>query len=143
MDQCWYQAVCFHPLTYVHRTSTFNLPERTPYVSLSANRDALHPEGSPVMNSPKRQARTAGVLYLLVGLFGAFAQAFVYPKMYVPGDAAATAGNLVANAGLVRLGVVFDLVNETAFVFMALTLYSSVSYTHLRAHDTDSYLVCR
>ena len=75
------------------------------------------------MNSPKRLARTAGVLYLLVGLFGAFAQAFVYPKMYVPGDAAATAGNLVANAGLVRLGIVSDLVNETAFVFMALTLY--------------------
>jgi|SRR5664279_3571467 Domain of unknown function (DUF4386) len=75
------------------------------------------------MNSPKRLARTAGVLYLLVGLFGAFAQAFVYPKMYVPGDAAATAGNLVANVGLVRLGVVSDLVNQTAFVFLALTLY--------------------
>ena len=74
------------------------------------------------MTSPKRLARTAGVLYLVVGLFGAFAQAFVYPKMYVPGDAAATVGNLVANVGLVRLGVVSDLVNQTAFVFLALTL---------------------
>ena len=41
--------------------------------------------------SPKRLARIAGVLYLLVGIFGGFAQGFVYPKIYVAGDAAATA----------------------------------------------------
>src|SRR5947199_9555309 len=32
--------------------------------------------------SPKRLARIAGVLYLLVGLFGGFAEGFVGPKMY-------------------------------------------------------------
>jgi len=75
------------------------------------------------MTSPKRLARIAGVLYLLVGIFGGFAEGYVYPKMYVAGDAAATAGNVVANRGLVRLGVVADLVDQTLFVFLALTLY--------------------
>jgi hypothetical protein len=73
--------------------------------------------------SPKRLARIAGVLYLLVGIFGGFAEGFVDPKMYVAGDAAATAGNVVANAGLVRLGVVAHLLDGTFFVFLAMALY--------------------
>jgi len=75
------------------------------------------------MSSPKRLARIAGVLYLLVGIFGGFAEGFVDPKMYVAGNAAATAGNLVSNAGLVRMGVVSHLLDGTFFVFLALTLY--------------------
>ena len=82
------------------------------------------------MNSPKRLARIAGLLYLLVGIFGGFAQGFVEPKMYVPGDAAATTANVVANAGLVRLGVVADLVNQTIFVFLALTLFILFTQVH-------------
>jgi len=79
--------------------------------------------GQVAVTSPKRLARIAGVLYLLVGIFGGFAQGFVYPKMYVAGDAAATAGNLIANAGLVRLGVVADFFDNTIWVFLALILY--------------------
>jgi Domain of unknown function (DUF4386) len=82
------------------------------------------------MNSPKRLARIAGVLYLLVGIFGGFAEGYVEPKMYVPGDAAGTAGNVVANAGLVRLGVVSDLLDQTVFVFLALTLYILLKHVH-------------
>jgi len=82
------------------------------------------------MNSPKRLARIAGVLYLLVGIFGGFALGYVQPKMYVAGDAAATTGNVVANAGLLRLGVVSDLVNQTIFVFLALTLYVLLQHVH-------------
>ena len=81
-------------------------------------------------NAPKHLARIAGVLYLLVGIFGGFAQGFVQPKMYVPGDAAATTANVVANAGLVRLGVVSDLVGQTIFVFLALTLYTLFHHVH-------------
>ncbi len=80
-------------------------------------------EGERTPSSPKRLARIAGVLYLLVGIFGGFAEGFVEPKVYVAGDAAATAGNVVANAGLVRLGVVSDLADQTVFIFLALTLY--------------------
>lgn len=75
------------------------------------------------MNSPKRLARIAGVLYLLVAICGGFAEGFVYPKLYIAGDASATAANLMANPGLARLGVVADLLDQTFFVFLALSLY--------------------
>jgi hypothetical protein len=54
-------------------------------------------EGESTVNSPKRLARIAGILYLLVGIFGGFAQGFVEPKMYVAGNAATTAGNVIVN----------------------------------------------
>ena len=79
--------------------------------------------GRIAMTSPKRLARIAGVLYLLVGIFGGFAEGFVYPKIYVAGDAAATTGNLVANSGLVRMGVVADFFDNVIWVFLALILY--------------------
>jgi hypothetical protein len=75
------------------------------------------------MNANKKTARIAGVLYLLVGIFGGFAEGYVEPKMYVAGNAAATAGNVIANAGLVRMGVVSDLLDQTFFIFLALVLY--------------------
>lgn len=64
---------------------------------------------NPSRNRSKRGVRIAGRLYLLVGLVGGVAQGFVYPQVYVAGDAATTAGNSLANAGLVRIGVVTDL----------------------------------
>ena len=82
------------------------------------------------MTSPKPLARIAGVLYLLVGIFGGFAEGYVEPKMYVAGNAAATAGNVVANSGLVRLGVVADLLDGAVFVFLALTLYILLKHVH-------------
>src|SRR5713226_6722350 len=89
------------------------------------------PVGSQIaMASPKRLARVAGVLYLLVGIFGGFAQGFVYPKVYVAGDAATTAANLIANAGLVRLGVVADFFDNTIWVFLALVLYRLLKHVN-------------
>ena len=76
------------------------------------------------MNPNKKTARIAGLLYLLVGIFGGFAEGFVEPKMYVVGNAVATVANVVSNAGLVRLGVVSDLLDQTFFVFLALVLYT-------------------
>lgn len=72
----------------------------------------------------------AGVFYLLVGIFGGFAEGFVDPKMFVAGDAAATAGNVVANSGLVRIGVVAHLLDGTFFVLTALTLYVLLEHVH-------------
>jgi hypothetical protein len=79
-------------------------------------------QGSTVSN-PKRLARIAGLLYLAVGILGAFAFAGVYSAMYVAGDAAATASKLAANAGLVKIGLAGDLIQVTIWVFLALTLY--------------------
>jgi hypothetical protein len=84
-------------------------------------------------SSPKRLARFAGILYLLVGIFGGFAQGFVYPKIYVAGDAVATAANLVANAGLVRLGVVADFFDNVTWVFLALILYRLLKHVNKSA----------
>jgi len=82
------------------------------------------------VKSPKRLARTAGILYLPVGIFGGFAEGFVDPKMYVAGNAAATAGNVIANTGLVRMGVVAHLLDGTFFVFTAMALYTLLHHVN-------------
>ena len=53
--------------------------------------------------------------------------------MYVAGNAAATAGNVVANAGLLRMGVVADLLDGAFFVFTALALYMLLKDVHKSA----------
>jgi hypothetical protein len=73
--------------------------------------------------SSRRLAQIAGVLYLIVGIFSGFAFGYVLPKLYAAGDATTTAANVVANPGLLRLGVVADLVQATVMVFLAMTLY--------------------
>jgi hypothetical protein len=82
------------------------------------------------MNPNKKTARIAGLLYLLVGIFGGFAEGFVDPKIYVSDNAAATAGNVVANSGLVRVGVVSHLLDGTFFVFLAMLLYSLLEHVN-------------
>jgi len=89
--------------------------------------------GQIALTSPKRLARLAGVLYLLVGIFGGFAQGFVYPKIYVAGDAATTAANLIANSGLVRLGVVADFFDNVIWVFLGLTLFGLLKHVNKNA----------
>lgn len=86
-----------------------------------------------MLDSPKRIARIAGVSYLLVAIFGGFAEGFVDPKMYVAGDAAATAANVVGNAGLVRIGVVAHLVDAVFFLLTAIALYVLLNHVHKNA----------
>lgn len=110
-----------------------HIPRQRELRVLTSDRGSLvadHTEGGTIMNSPKRLARIGGVLYLLVGIFGGFAEGFVDPKMYVSGNAAATAGNVVANSGLVRMGVVAHLLDGTFFVFLAMTLYILLQHVH-------------
>lgn len=73
--------------------------------------------------SPKRLARIAGIFYLLVAIFGGFAEGFGDPMMYVAGNAAATAANVIADPGLVRVIVVAHLVNAIFFVLTAMAFY--------------------
>jgi uncharacterized protein DUF4386 len=74
-----------------------------------------------------RLARMAGLLYLVVAIFGGFAQA-VRVKVYEPANAAATAANIVANATLVRLSFVADLVQALVWLVLALTLYRLLAH---------------
>jgi hypothetical protein len=85
------------------------------------------------MSSPKHLARIAGLLYLIVGIFGGFAYGYVIAKVYAPGDAATTAANVLANSGLVRIGVIADLFQATVFVFLAMTLYLLLNHVHKNA----------
>jgi len=82
------------------------------------------------MNATKKTARIAGILYLLVGIFGGFAEGYVDPAMYVAGNVAGTASNLVANSTLVRMGVVAHLLDGTCFVFLAMVLYNLLQHVH-------------
>ena len=68
-------------------------------------------------------ARTAGLLYLMVILFGVFAELYVRSGLVVPGDAAETARNIRAHRELFRLGFVSDLLMQASFFFLALALY--------------------
>ncbi|WP_354576605.1 DUF4386 domain-containing protein [Frigoribacterium sp. UYMn621] len=70
------------------------------------------------------------MLYLFLGVFGGFAQGFLYPKLYVAGDAVATTANLTANSELARFGIVADLLGQTFFVLLALTLYVLLKNVH-------------
>ena len=99
-------------------------------ISAPPSHQTLVGTGARSVTSPKRLARIAGVLYLFVAIFGGFAEGFVDPKMYVAGNAAAAAGNVVANAGLVRLGVVAHLLDATFFIFLALTIYILLQHVH-------------
>ncbi len=81
------------------------------------------------MKALKRIARIAGVLYLIVAIFAAFPYS-VFNGLYIAGDAAATAANVVAKAGVVRIAVVFDFVMVTAWVFLALALYRLLRHVH-------------
>jgi hypothetical protein len=76
--------------------------------------------GTPA--SPVRLAKVAGLLYLVVAIFGGFAQG-VRMQVYQPGDAAATTANLVAHAALVRLSFVADLVQALVWLVMGVILY--------------------
>src|ERR1044071_10247858 len=82
------------------------------------------------ISSPKRLARISGIFYLLVGITGGFAEGFVDPKLYVAGNAAATAGNVLANVQLVRMSVVSHLVDAVFFVLTAMALYILLEHVH-------------
>lgn len=82
-----------------------------------------------MLHTPVQLARTAGFFYLIVAICGGFAQ-IVREQVYVPGDATATTGNVMANAGLVRLSFVADLVAATAMLAVVLTLYQLLRHVN-------------
>jgi hypothetical protein len=73
--------------------------------------------------SQRKAARVAGLLYLLLMVTGLFAEVYVRSKLIVPGDAAATAHNIMASGRLFRLGIACDLITFTGTVALVVTLY--------------------
>ncbi|WP_157248113.1 DUF4386 domain-containing protein [Nonomuraea typhae] len=77
----------------------------------------------------KSLARLTGALYLVVAILGGFAQLYVRARVFVPGDAARTAENVVAQATMFRLGFLADLVQVTCFLGVALLLHHILRQT--------------
>ena len=79
------------------------------------------------LSSPRRTARVAGLLYLVVVLAGIFSIAYVPSQTQVAGDAAATVARITVHEGLFRLGIAAGLVCYTAFLLLPLALYRLLS----------------
>jgi len=75
------------------------------------------------MNPLKKTARVAGILYIIMDVFMIFGGMYVDSKIYVPGDAVATASNILASEWLFRLGFVSFLVGLILQLFLVHVLY--------------------
>ena len=75
------------------------------------------------MNSNRKMARLAGVLWFLSTVTGSFSLLYIRSTVIVPGDAAATAGNLMASEFLFRAAIVSSLVSQVFLFFLGLTLF--------------------
>jgi hypothetical protein len=75
------------------------------------------------MNTNKKTARMAGFLYLIYIVISIFADVLGRSKLIVLGDAATTAGNIMASAWQFRIGFVADLVAAVLFLLTAWVLY--------------------
>lgn len=75
------------------------------------------------MNDIKRQARTAGLLYVLLAILGVISLIVIPSRMIVSGDATATAERIMESGGLWRVGIAVELIGGVAFIFLAILLY--------------------
>ncbi len=75
------------------------------------------------MKSKVKLARTAGVLYLLIVIFGLIAQIFVRDNLVDYGNAAVTAKNILASESWYRFGFISELLMLICDVGVATILY--------------------
>jgi hypothetical protein len=75
------------------------------------------------MTSTHKTARTAGFLYLLMGITAPIGLIYVPGSIVVLGDPSATASHLKASESLERIGIASELFHQVIFAFLALTLY--------------------
>jgi hypothetical protein len=97
-----------------------------------------HQKGEAAMTpnermNPKKTARIAGFLYLLMAPFAILGILYVPNKLIVPGDAATTAKNIMTSESLFRLGIASALITHIIGIFVVLVLYKllkPVNKTH-------------
>ncbi len=75
------------------------------------------------MKSLKSQARITGLLYLFVIICAGFSQGYVRANLVIPGDAVATASNILENIGLFRLGLASDMIAFIVDAIISVMLY--------------------
>jgi len=76
------------------------------------------------MNSLNKNARVAGILYIIMDVFMIFSGMVVDPKIYVPGDVVATVSNILTFERLFRFGFVSWIVGYIVFLFLVHVLYN-------------------
>ena len=75
------------------------------------------------MHPTNNTARVAGALYLLTALTAPFTLIYVPGTLMVPGDATATAHNILDSETLFRMGMFVDLISTPIWIFLVVTLY--------------------
>jgi uncharacterized protein DUF4386 len=75
------------------------------------------------MRSTRNPGRVAGLWYLLLVLAGPLRLIYIPTKLFVPGNATATASNIAAHDWLFRFGIVTDLFCAVILIFLTLALY--------------------
>ena len=75
------------------------------------------------MTRVDRDARIAGLFYMLMVLTGPFVVVYVPGTLFVPGNAAETAANIAAHPSLFRAFIVVGLFAELCFIATVLALY--------------------
>jgi hypothetical protein len=75
------------------------------------------------MNSTKKAARFAGLLYLLMSIPAPFSLIDIPSVFIVPGDATATANKIRTSELLFGFGIVGELISTAIFIFVGLALY--------------------
>src|SRR5712692_5879375 len=75
------------------------------------------------MTSTRNPGRVAGFWYLLLVLGGPVRLIYIPSKLFVHGNATATASNIAAHEWLFRLGIVSDLFCAVILIFLTLALY--------------------
>jgi hypothetical protein len=79
------------------------------------------------MHSTKKTARLAGLLFLMMVIFGLLAEVMFRQKLFVANDVVLTANNIMSNLFLYRAGIISDLLMTLCYLFTALALYKLLS----------------
>ena len=75
------------------------------------------------MSPTRNPGRVAGLWYLLLVLAGPIRLMYIPSKLFVHGNAAATASNIAAHEWLFRFGIISDLFCAVILIFLTLALY--------------------
>jgi hypothetical protein len=75
------------------------------------------------VSAPRNPGRVAGLWYLLLVFLGPLRLIYIPEKLFVTGNAAATASNIIAHEWLFRFGMVADLLGAMVLVLLTMAFY--------------------
>ena len=75
------------------------------------------------MSPTRNPGRVAGFWYLLLVIIGPLRLVYIPNKLFVHGDATATANNIAAHEWLFRFGMAADVVGAVVLIFLTLAFY--------------------